>query len=159
MRPERRRTTAGCTPTARFVSCPHGEHSRADKSRLRRDRIDAFIQRWQGREGGQERANYALFLGELCPALGLPPPDPASATTEANDYVFEHAVREISRGGSAASRRIDLYKRDSFVLEAKQSRQKGGDKEVQGQKELQRPKSAISILRCGRLGRPWMGGA
>jgi hypothetical protein len=85
------------------------------------DRIDAFIRRWQGREGGQERANYALFLGELCAALGLPPPDPASATTEPNDYVFERAVREISRDGSSSSRRIDLYKRDSFVLEAKQS--------------------------------------
>jgi len=27
---------------------------------------DAFIARWQGQEGGQERANYALFLTELC---------------------------------------------------------------------------------------------
>jgi hypothetical protein len=29
-----------------------------------------------------------------------------------------------------------LYKRDHFVLEAKQSRQKGGDKEVPGQPDL-----------------------
>jgi hypothetical protein len=28
--------------------------------------VDTFIARWQGREGGQERANYALFLTELC---------------------------------------------------------------------------------------------
>ncbi|MEA2754538.1 MAG: hypothetical protein QOJ54_827, partial [Aliidongia sp.] len=33
------------------------------------DRIEAFIARWQGREGGQERANYAMFLSELCTAL------------------------------------------------------------------------------------------
>jgi len=39
--------------------------------------LDAFIHRWQGREGGQERANYALFLTELCDAIGVPRPDPA----------------------------------------------------------------------------------
>ena len=31
--------------------------------------VEAFIARWQGREGGQERANYAMFLTELCSAL------------------------------------------------------------------------------------------
>ena len=36
--------------------------------------IEAFISRWQGQEGGQERANYALFLTELCDVLGLPHP-------------------------------------------------------------------------------------
>jgi len=47
--------------------------------------IEAFIARWQGRAGRQERANYAMFLAELCAALDLSPPDPASATTEEND--------------------------------------------------------------------------
>ena len=32
--------------------------------------------------------------------------------------------------GSKCPGRIDLYKRGCFVLEAKQSRQKGGDKEL-----------------------------
>ena len=27
--------------------------------------VDTFIRRWQGREGGQERANYVSFLNEL----------------------------------------------------------------------------------------------
>ena len=46
-------------------------------------------------------------------------------------------VKEQGRDGTISSRRIDLYKRDSFVLEAKQSRQqKGGDKEVLGQADL-----------------------
>ncbi len=36
--------------------------------------IENFIARWQGQEGGQERANYALFLTELCDVLGLPQP-------------------------------------------------------------------------------------
>lgn len=26
--------------------------------------VEAFIARWQGRDGGQERANYAMFLRE-----------------------------------------------------------------------------------------------
>lgn len=98
--------------------------------------IDQFISKWLGQQGGQERANYALFLTELCDALGLPHPEPASAAHETNDYVFERVVREAGREGSVSNRRIDLYKRDCFVLEAKQSRLKGGDKEVQGQSDL-----------------------
>src|SRR5208282_6185514 len=98
--------------------------------------IETFIARWQGRDGGQERANYAMFLRELCDALGLQPPDPAG-DPETNDYVFERVVKEPGRDGTVSSRRIDLYKRGSFVLEAKQSRQqKGGDKEVQGHADL-----------------------
>jgi hypothetical protein len=38
--------------------------------------VDAFIQRWQGQEGGQERANYALFLTELCDLIGVGHPEP-----------------------------------------------------------------------------------
>ncbi len=55
--------------------------------------IDAFIDRWDGREGGAERANAVLYTVELLQALGLPQPDPAGASTEWNDYVFERAVR------------------------------------------------------------------
>ncbi|MEF2557390.1 DNA methyltransferase [Aurantimonas sp. C2-5-R2] len=89
------------------------------------DKIEAFIQRWQGREGGQERANYALFLTELCTVLELPQPDPADATSAGNDYVFERGVRETARDGTTSVKRIDLYKRDCFILEAKQSRFSG----------------------------------
>jgi hypothetical protein len=89
--------------------------------------VEQFIRRWQGRHGGQERANYAMFLCELCNVLGLPRPDPAGHPGE-NDYVFERAVKESRRDGSTAPRRIDLYKRDCFVLEAKQSRQIDGSK-------------------------------
>ncbi|MGD0191401.1 MAG: DNA methyltransferase [Rhizomicrobium sp.] len=98
--------------------------------------VDAFIARWGGREGGQERANYAPFLSELCDVLGVARPDPAEATTEENDYVFERMVKDYNPDGSASSRRIDLYKRGCFVLEAKQSRQKGGAKEIVGQGDL-----------------------
>ncbi len=88
-----------------------------------------FVTRWLGREGGQERANYALFLTELCDALDLPRPEPAGPHSHRNAYTFERAVQF----GETATRlhgRIDLYKRGCFVLEAKQSRH-AGDKQVQ----------------------------
>ena len=96
--------------------------------------IEAFIRRWQGREGGQERANYVSFLNELIALLGLDPPDPADATHEHNDYVFERAVRKHKDEGDSHGR-IDLYKKNSFVLEAKQSRLKGL-KKIAGQDDL-----------------------
>jgi len=91
---------------------------------------ETFIARWQGQEGGQERANYALFLSELCDVLGVRRPAPAAATTEENDYVFERVVKRAAADGSNGLGRIDLYKRNSFVLEAKQSRQTGGAKQL-----------------------------
>lgn len=97
--------------------------------------VDAFIKRWLGREGGQERANYVSFLNELIALLELPKPDPADATHEHNDYVFERAVRK-NKDDAPSHGRIDLYKKGSFVLEAKQSRIKGGNKEVKGQNDL-----------------------
>jgi MmeI, N-terminal domain len=99
------------------------------------DKIEAFIARWQGQEGGQERANYALFLIQLCDLLGLPHPDPAGASHERNDYVFERVVTHHHEDGDAIGR-IDLHRRNSFVLEAKQSRWKGGKKEIAGQSDL-----------------------
>lgn len=90
--------------------------------------IEHFISRWSAREGGQERANYAMFLGELCAVIGVPPPEPAGHASELNAYVFERAVTFREPDGSTAKGRIDLYKRGCFVLEAKQSRQGEGPK-------------------------------
>ncbi|MDU0311072.1 class I SAM-dependent DNA methyltransferase [Rhizobium sp. 10PS4] len=91
-------------------------------------RVEAFIKRWQGQEGGQERANYGMFLVELCDLLGLSHPDTASASHESNDYVFERLLKDTARDGTVSYKRIDLYKRDCFVLEAKQSRITGDKK-------------------------------
>ena len=92
--------------------------------------VDEFIERWRNNEGGAERANFPLFLTELCTLLGLPQPDPADATHERNDYVFERAVTFHDEAGRSGHGRIDLYRRGAFVLEAKQSRERGGAKEV-----------------------------
>ena len=79
-----------------------------------------FISRWKDTDGS-ERANYQLFLTELCALLELPLPDPASQDTENNAYVFERRVVIQQPDGTQNNGFIDLYKRNSFVLEAKQS--------------------------------------
>jgi hypothetical protein len=66
--------------------------------------------------------------------LGARRPAPAATATatatEENDYVFERVVKRPSDDGTHGSGRIDLYKRGCFVLEAKQSRQTGGAKQL-----------------------------
>ncbi|MBN8552294.1 MAG: class I SAM-dependent DNA methyltransferase [Caulobacterales bacterium] len=84
--------------------------------------VEQFINRWKDARGGAERANYQIFLGELCEALGLPRPDPASHQTAENDYVFERGVKRRDSEELSSTLRIDLYKRGCFILEAKQSR-------------------------------------
>ena len=103
--------------------------------------IDRFIAYWQGQQGGQERANYQLFLIRLTEALGLPPPDAAGPNTDENAYVFERAVTFREPDGTTSTGRIDLYRRGSFVLEAKQSRQPGQKKAIAGQNDLFVPES------------------
>jgi hypothetical protein len=113
--------------------------------------IEHFIARWTG---GQERANYALFLAELCGVIGVPSPDPAGHATENNSYVFERAVTFREPDGSTARGRIDLYKRGCFVLEAKQSRQGHGSKASIGG-EQQALFDADVLPRGRRSSRQW----
>ncbi len=79
--------------------------------------LTAFIARWDG-TGMAERANYVRFLDELCEVLAVPRPDPASGS--GGDYRYERSVVHHEADGSTSSRRIDLYRRNCFVLEAKQ---------------------------------------
>ncbi|MDZ4803326.1 MAG: type IIL restriction-modification enzyme MmeI [Candidatus Eisenbacteria bacterium] len=83
------------------------------------DPVASFIARWTKAETA-ERANYVLFLTELCDLLGVPRPDPAGPDTAQNAYVFERAVMFHHAGGKTSSGRIDLYKRSAFVCECKQ---------------------------------------
>lgn len=84
------------------------------------EHLDTFLARWRN-AGGSERANYQLFLTELCGLLGLPLPEPAGDDTRDNAYVFERRVVINQPDGSINNGFIDLYKRGSFVLEAKQT--------------------------------------
>lgn len=92
--------------------------------------IEAFIERWSASEGA-ERANYAIFLSELCDLLEVERPHPARAVSALNDYVFERSVRFNDPVTGSTTGRIDLYKRGCFVLEAKQSRERGQPKAVE----------------------------
>jgi hypothetical protein len=80
---------------------------------------ETFIHRWQ-QSSASERANYALFLSELCDFLDLPRPQPSQAEEEANTYVFDKTVLYKELDGSVTPNFIDLYKKNCFVLEAKQ---------------------------------------
>lgn len=71
--------------------------------------------------GGSEIANCQPFIERLCEHLDLPRPDLAKESNELNDYVFERRVAFKHADGSSTNGRIDLYKRNSFILEAKQS--------------------------------------
>lgn len=83
------------------------------------DQVQTFIDRWN-KAGAAERANYQMFLAELCDLLEVPRPDPATPDNSLNTYVFERAVVFRYGDGTSSNGRIDLYKRGSFVLEAKQ---------------------------------------
>lgn len=87
--------------------------------------LDDLLKKWLGTQGGAERANYQMFLTELCQALGLDAPDPKGAGL--GDYQFEAPVKSEAALGTKGTGRIDLYKRDHFILEAKQSQLKPGE--------------------------------
>ena len=77
-----------------------------------------FEARWKP-AGGAERANYGLFLQDLCNLIGINPPDPTTDNPAQDAYVLERAV-EFNDHGKRSVGRIDLYKRGCFVLETKQ---------------------------------------
>ena len=77
-----------------------------------------FEARWQP-AGGAERANYGLFLLDLCALIGVAPPDPTTDNPAHDAYVLERAV-EFNDGTRKSTGRIDLYKRGCFILETKQ---------------------------------------
>ncbi len=83
------------------------------------DPIESFLTRWQN-SGAAERANYQMFLAELCDLLEVPRPDPTSPDPENNLYVFDRAITRGSPNGSSVTNYIDLYKARHFVCETKQ---------------------------------------
>ncbi len=80
--------------------------------------IDTFLARWRA-AGGSERANYQLFIADLCDLLEVAKPDPAREDTRDNAYVFERRVTFRHGDGGSSAGFIDCYRRGAFVLEAK----------------------------------------
>jgi len=83
------------------------------------DATESFISRWEN-SGAAERANYQMFLSELCELLEVSRPDPTSPDPENNLYVFDRAITRRNSDGSAVTNYIDLYKARHFVCETKQ---------------------------------------
>jgi hypothetical protein len=83
--------------------------------------------------GGAEMANAQPFIDRLTDALGLAQPDFAKEENRFNDYVYERVVAFKHADGTTTAGRIDLYKRDRFILEAKQS---GKRKKAEGEAQL-----------------------
>ena len=76
-------------------------------------KLAQLTDRWSSARAA-ERANFQSYIIELCEALEVERPRPAGS-----GYEFEYPVRVINRDGTEATNFIDLYKRNHFVLEAK----------------------------------------
>lgn len=74
-----------------------------------------------GASGGAEISNFQPFIERLCDAMHLPKPDFAGEDRVGNDYCFERRVDHTFEDGRVTTRRIDLYRRGCFIMEAKQS--------------------------------------
>lgn len=120
------------------------------------ERVDAFINRWRP-SGGSERANYQLFLSELCDLIGVSKPGVATAEAKGDPYCFERPVTLRKGDGSGTTGFVDLYKRDCFVCEAKQ----GSDKKTKGYggQEVQLGLEAQPQIRTGTAIRGTIGWA
>jgi len=81
--------------------------------------LSSFLTRWKT-SGGSELANAQLFLAELCDVLDVPRPEPAGPVHEDNVYSYERKVFVPRGDGTSEMRRLDLYRKGCFVLEAKQ---------------------------------------
>ena len=82
--------------------------------------VEDFIAKWAP-TGGAENANFQSFASHLARLLEVDEPDGAVPENARNNYVFERAVTHVFEDGRETTRRIDLYKRDCFIMEGKQS--------------------------------------
>ena len=92
---------------------------------------EQFMAKWAA-TGAAERANFQPFCGGLCDLLGVARPDGQTPTEAENAYVFEKNVPLHQPDGSTTTGRIDLYKRDHFVMEGKQGAEEGAVRKGHG---------------------------
>lgn len=81
--------------------------------------LDTLLAKWLGKDKAGERAEYQQFLTELMQALGVATPGDDGVPAE--HFRFEMPVQSAAVYGGKGTKRIDLYKRGHFILEAKQS--------------------------------------
>lgn len=87
---------------------------------ITQESIEAFITNWKG-NSGSERSNFQSFMRDLCTLLQLPLPEPSTGDADQNGYVFERFIASKKTDGNTENRYLDLYRRDCFVLEGKQT--------------------------------------
>ena len=104
--------------------------------------------------GGSEMANAQLFLERFTRALGVEQPSPARENTRHNDYVFERNVTFRHPNGTTSTGRIDCYKRDCFIWEAKQSAKREKARETE-QLELMGVETPQKLGHAKRGTRSW----
>lgn len=100
-----------------------------DLPTIDQSKITNFITKWENTQGqGAELADFQSFARDLCDALNLPHPDPKSNVSKGGAYIFERPVDSFDADGQLkqGKNRIDLYRRDSFVMEGKQTGKKIG---------------------------------
>ncbi len=102
---------------------------------LDNDKIESFIAEW-ALTGGSELANTQSFVNGLCALIGVDPPKGSRANDSHNDYVFERRVFQMEADGTESFGRIDAYKRNCFVLEAKQGSDADRKAAEQGEADL-----------------------
>jgi MmeI, DNA-methyltransferase domain/MmeI, N-terminal domain/MmeI, helicase spacer domain/MmeI, target recognition domain len=86
------------------------------------EKVEIFIKRWSA-SSAAERANKDQFFLELCAVLGVDAPDPDREKHQ--DYCFEKSVVIAHEDGRSTTQFIDFYKKDCFVIEAKQGSESG----------------------------------
>jgi hypothetical protein len=79
--------------------------------------LNDFFRRWEA-SGAAERANYSMFLNELCDLLEVPRPDPAGLDDEKNATCSSALCHFRTRTERRPSKRIDLYKRECLTQES-----------------------------------------
>jgi len=71
--------------------------------------LDVFIAR-RSASAAAERANKDMFPTELCDALAVERPEPATGEGERDQYVFEKGALLLKDGQRTTTGHVDLYK-------------------------------------------------
>lgn len=102
---------------------------------------EELIEKWWGKPGGQEHANFHPFIADLCELLELPRPG-AAEKGRLGAYEYEASVPGGSFRSAKGTGAIDLYKRGHFIMEAKQSYLKPDQAQLDLEDKPQSPSGA-----------------